>query len=389
VASHPCTLTDKPILRKQPIAWHLFDVTVLSQLEQGLNMARVARTVVGRPMPSVNLINGQVPDSSFFTNRKLSALHPDEVRMGPTTPDQLPQPPFMITRLKGEGKTAGFFVTDANGDRFLFKLDRPDYPELVTGAEVVTSKLLHALGYHVPSYEIIEVAMDDLRVSSKLTVSLDALRQRLAGRARHDRIRVSASRILNGEILGPFRFKRFQCCAELRALKLAYAWVNNTDAKDHNTLMVWTANTVKGYLIDFGTALGANASKGAKGPCQGWVYDVDLKELTLELLTLGVRNSGCDPREHSWSPAVGAFSPRLDPLRWKPYAPNLAFEELTEADARWMASRLAQFSRVQLEAAVAAGKYSDTRDAARIVEVLEARRQAILDVYLENETSNQ
>ncbi len=48
-----------------------------------------------------------------------------------------------------------------------------------------------------------------------------------------------------------------------------------------------------------------------------------------------------------------------------------------------MARRLAQCSREQLEAAVAAGHYTDPRDAGRIVEVLEARRRAILNAYLE------
>jgi hypothetical protein len=383
-----CRIVAKPIVRKQPVAWHLFDVTVLSQIEQGLNPARVARKGLGIPQPAHNLVNGEVSEGSFFADRPIESLDADAIRRGPTRPDQHATPPFVITRLKQEGKTPGFFVRDASGGRFLFKLDLAGYPELVTGAEVVASKLLHALGYYVPSYEIVTVEPKDLALSADLAAAAQADLQRLlAGHAREGRVRVSASRFLDGEILGPFRFQRHRDCAELRALKLAYAWINNTDAKDHNTLLAWSGNAATGFLIDFGSSLGADASHGPKRPCQGWLNDVDLKELMLETLTLGLRDNGCDPQERPFSAAVGLFSPRFDPIRWKPYAPNLAFEEITQADARWMAKRIAAFSREQLVAAVDAGRYHDPEDSARIVEVLEARRQAIRDAYLNPEVT--
>lgn len=382
---HPCLLTTKPVIRPPSIAWHLFDVTVLSQLEQELDLVRVVRKVVGRPRPADDRVNGQVADSSFFTNRDIAGLSADDIRRGPTRAEQTATPPFVITRLKAEGKTAGFFVRDAHGERFLFKLDVPEAPELVTGAEVVASKLLHALGYFVPSYEIVQVGPNQLSIGPGLAITPEELRVRLGTRLRHGRLRVSASRLVDGDILGPFSFKQHRHCAELRALKLAYAWVNNTDAKDHNTLMAWTGTHAIGYLIDFGTSLGGDPVRGAKGPCQGWVNDVDLKDWTVQILTLGLHPNGCDPHERPVSPAVGLFSPRLDPIRWKPYAPNLAFEELTNDDGRWMARRLAGFSRAQLEAAVGAGQYSDPTDAERIVEILEARRNAILDTYLPDE----
>ncbi|MBI3087521.1 MAG: hypothetical protein HYY91_01330 [Candidatus Omnitrophica bacterium] len=378
---HAGLLAGTPAPRKQSIGWHLFDVTVLSQVEQLFHLVRVTRRLTGSPLAAKNLRGGQVPDSSFFTNRDIARVTPAEVRAGPTQSSERATPPFLITRIKEEGKTAGFFVTDAEGQRFLFKLDAAGYPELVTGAEVAASKLLHLLGYYVPSYEIVEVAADDLSVSTQVDDGEEELHEALEGRIRNGRLRVSASRILDGEILGPFRFKDHRDCAEIRALKIAYAWLNNTDAKDHNTLMVRADNRVIGYLIDFGTSFGADAQRGAKRPCQGWLYDVDLMNGTLELLTLGLYDRGCKTAEAAASPALGTFSARFDPRGWKPYAPNLAFEELTGAEARWMAARLARLSHEQLAAAVAAGQYHDPQDAARIVEVLEARRNAIVEVY--------
>ena len=85
------------------------------------------------------------------------------------------------------------------------------------------------------------------------------------------------------------------------------------------------------------------------------------------------------------SPGVGRFSARFDPEHWKPYAPNLAFKEMNDDDARWMARRMARLSAAQVEAAVSAGRYSHAGDAAYLVATLEARREAIIHHYLEDE----
>ena len=377
-----CLITRKPVLRKVPVAWHLIDVTVLEPLKHAGLVGDAWRHVVRPPPSSAMAVFEPSGESSFWTARDPAQWLASQVRIGPTKPEQRAQAPFLVIRVKDEGKTPGFVVTDSKGDRYLFKLDLAASPELLTGAEVVSSKLLHALGYAVPSYEIVDVAVDDLSADPAHDVSRHQLDELLAGHVRNGRLRVSASRWLDGEILGPFSFKRYRHCPELRALKLAYAWVNNTDAKDRNTLMVWTDERAMGYLIDFGSSLGANASRGPKAPCQGWVYDVDLGEGALELLTLGLHESGCDPQQaQALSPAVGAFSPQVDPRRWKPYAPNPAFDAMTEADARWMASLLARFSRAQVAAAVAAGQYQNPADAQRIADVLDARREAIVRVY--------
>ncbi len=199
-------------------------------------------------------------------------------------------------------------------------------------------------------------------------------------------MRVAVSRILEGEILGPMRFKKFKDCAEIRGLKLGYAWLNNIDSKDHNSLLVWDGTQTIGYLIDFGTSLGADAGLGGpKGPCAGWTNVVDLSLFSKELLTLGFYRSGCNPKEVPINPRLGLFSKRLEPLAWKPYAPNLAFEEMNGEDARWITRRIARLSPAQIAAAVSAGQYSDPADARALIDILEARRAAIIDHYLGDE----
>lgn len=392
---HPCCIEAKPVVRRQPIAWHLFDVTVLSQLEQSLHLLRAGRRWLGVPVRSLNLQDTEqateVADTTFFTNRELTRLTTDEVRWGPSRPDDHGRAPFTVTKMKMEGKTAGFFVTDARGVRYLFKLDPVEAPELLSGAEVVTSKLLHTLGYHVPSYEIFSVRPEEFVIAPGVTIrdrgeprpfTEEDRRALMTPRLHEGRLRVCASKLLDGEILGPSRFKRFQDCADMRALKVASAWVNNVDTKDHNTLLVWDGTRTVGYLIDFGTALGADAGRGGpKPPCSGRTHDVDMKVLFLELATIGWYRPDCDAGR-PFSPSVGRLSAHVDPDQWKPYAPNLAFEQMNEDDARWMARRMAQLSRTHIEAAVSAGQYTRADDAAYLTDVLEARRQAIVEDYL-------
>jgi len=418
------------VVRRQPVWWHLFDVTVLDLLERPFHLIRPALQLAGGTVRAVNLRSGEVADSAFFTNRDPAGLSVEQVRWGPSRPEDALVPPRTITKAKAEGKTAGFFVTDARGVAYLFKLDPVDTPELLSGAETVTSKLLYALGYHVPSDEVEWVRPEDLRLvpgiahkdaHGRSTAFGEAeLRALLEGRVREGTVRVAASKILEGEILGPARFKRFRDCAEIRALKLAYAWVNNIDAKDHNSLLVWNGKETVGYLIDFGTSLGADAGlAGPKDPCAGWLNIVDVQEGALKLVTLGAHHPPCDVTAPPVSPGVGRFTPyhggrparqggeewrgrpeglfqrprplgrgtgftaHLDPERWKPYAPNLAFKEMHDDDARWMARRMARLSTAQVEAAVSAGRYSHPGDAAYLVATLEERREAIIRQYLE------
>jgi hypothetical protein len=172
----------------------------------------------------------------------------------------------------------------------------------------------------------------------------------------------------------------------MRALNIAYAWLNNIDAKDHNSLLVWNGTETIGYLIDFGTSLGADAGlAGPKGPCAGWLNIVDLQEASLKLLTFGLHQPTCEPHARPVSPSIGLFSVRVDPDRWKPYAPNLAFDEMNDDDARWLARRMARLSVDQIAAAVSAGQYHDPADAAYLTDTLVQRRDAIVRHYAKEE----
>jgi len=303
------------------------------------------------------LPDDSVSDSSFYTNRDIAGLAPEDIYRGATT-KPAPTPPFTITRAKTTGAAAGFFGRDAHGGKFLFKLDLPDYPELTTGAEVVASRLLWALGYNVPQMYIVTIEG--------------------TGDERFDGRRALASRFLPGEVVGPFKFYGVAERREMRALRLAQGWLNNIDCTDFNTLVTWhpQEGLARYWLLDFSSALGAS-DHGPKRPKQGWEHTWDVLEQLTDLFTLGLDREPYDRNAEPYSPAVGLFDDNYDPWLWKPLMPNMAFEDMTEADGRWIAEKIASFTPEQLRAAVAAGEYSRAADRDHILQIL-FRRQLIL-----------
>jgi hypothetical protein len=146
------------------------------------------------------------------------------------------------------------------------------------------------------------------------------------------------------------------------------------------------AGLVRYYVIDFSSSLGASSAK-VKKPQDGWVNKtVDVNRgVTFPVRALERALGRKDPWDRDVpivSPAVGRFDANLDPRRWKPFYPNLAFEDMDEEDARWAARIVRQFSDSLIEAIVGLAKYSNPADAAHVARTLEERRDIVTRAYL-------
>lgn len=296
-----------------------------------------------------------VADGSFYTSRSPGELTPRAMARGPCTVPP-PQPPICVKRVKARGATPGFVGTDAAGRSFLFKLDDPDYPELGSSAAVIGSRTLWALGYDVPPVFV-------MRIEG-------------TGDERFDGRRATASLLLEG-VRGHFRFDWFRCRREMRGLRMACAWINDTDRIGTNTLVIEAAGRARYVLIDFNSCLGSWNGR-PKEPWRGHRHEWDLGQFVVGLLTAGLVHAPYDPDQPIVSPAVGRFDARLDPMRWRAQLPNSAFDRMTERDLRWIAAKIAGLRREHVAAIVAAGKLSDPADAVYLVETLMRRRASIL-----------
>jgi hypothetical protein len=139
------------------------DVDLLADLATNLVGPR---TVAADRAKNVNTVD-EVPDSSWYTNRAgAQPLTPADVFRGPdTTPG--PEPGvWTVTSSKSDGVTPGFTIKDAKGQLWFLKFDPPGFRGMATGTEVAVTKLMWALGYHVPENHIAYMRREQLVLGS-------------------------------------------------------------------------------------------------------------------------------------------------------------------------------------------------------------------------------
>ncbi len=375
-----------------------FRGNVIRRIARGLDMREHQRSL------GVNALD-EVPDSTWFTNRiGVRELTPDEVKAGPIVVGS-PEPhlPWTIKSTKQGGVSIGFIIKDARGEKFVLKFDERDYPELETSADIVTGKLLWAAGYNVPEDHIVRFRPSDLVVPPDATISDQFGNKRKLTRADVDRllkqtafepdgrIRGMASRYLDGKWLGghpdegvraddpndriPHERRR-----ELRGARAIFAWLDQVDVKEDNTLDMWVEEGgkkfVRHYWIDFGKALGVTATMG-RDPRRSYAYQFDLASTVTSAVTLGFNER---PWDHRTAPAlrgIGLFdAASFSPATWKPNSPSyLPFLIADDIDGFWGARLVMRFTRSQLRAAVEAGGYSDPRAIDYLTDTLVERQQ--------------
>ena len=379
-----------------------FDGSFYRLIARGLELPRPHRAL------GVNALD-EVPDSTWFTNRiGVRDLSLDELRRGPATAGS-PEPhkPWTIHSTKVGGVTVGFIFTDARGEKFLLKFDRAGYPEIETATEIIVSKLLWAIGYNVAEDHVVYLRPEDLVIAPDAVVKdwtgvrgpLDrAHLERSLARIVHEpdgRIRGMASRMIDGKALGghaaegvrkddpndriPHELRR-----DLRGLYTFFAWFDQTDVKEDNSLDMWVKDPadpkrhyVKHYLIDFGASLGA-APAFWRDPRRGHAYMVDFPDLFTSLVTLGLPERSWERRTAPALRGVGLFdTATFDPGAWKPETPAyVPFRTADDLDKLWAAKILIRFTRAQLRAVVETARLSDPRAVEYITDALVERQRA-------------
>lgn len=402
-----------PEEREENMYWDRVDLSVFHQLEKPLNLNWTGRRLGqalgvadAKQADNVNALDDP-PRSSWWTPRHFyNEMSPSALALGPNTegvgvagPDT--SGPWTVMDGKFEGASRGFQIVDVRDDRYLIKLDGPQWPELASSAEVISTKILYAAGYHVPQNTVTYFDPDQLEISEDAEVRVGSgrrpmrrsdLEAMLAPYTRRNdgRIRAMASKFVDGRPLGPFEFVgrrsddpndrvRHEHRRELRGLRVIGSWLNDADRRAANTLLVYTDEQyVKHYLIDMGSTLGANAS-GIHQPIHGQAYKIDQRLIPQAWLSLGAfRFPWWDIDPTPQYPSVGYF--RADVFRpgdWVPTYPNPAFEKMTLRDAFWGAKIVMSFSDEDLRAIVDAAQMSNPEAEAHLLDILTARRDKI------------
>lgn len=389
-------------------AYDLVENNFFDPLANLLDVPEHWRRIRGKPREAANLNAwDDVDNSTWFEHRNhVRPMMPEEIARAPNTgagPDT--SAPWTIISAGGAGITPKFTIRDARGDRYILKFDPPDYPELASGAEIISTKLFHAAGYHTPENYLVFFDPARLAIGPKVTVVERGLERpmtqedvrsllRRVGRRPDGRVRALASRFLEGKPKGPWDYEgrrkddpndryEHQHRRELRGLYVLAAWLNHEDTRQGNTLDMYVGEPGKGYLrhylIDFGSTLGSGATV-PHSAVDGSEYFFDLGKIARRAITLGLyRESWESVDDRPVHPAVGYFTADgFDPAGWTPTYPNPAFAQRTARDMYWGAKLVASFTDEQIRAVVRAAEYSDPAAEDLMVAALLARRDRIL-----------
>jgi hypothetical protein len=367
---------------------------------------------------NVNALD-EVPDSSWYEDRRRDPSDPSapprafsaaEMERG-AVDEEPPRPPFVIARELSGGSAAGLVVDDALGRRYALKFDPREHPGLISGADVVVTRLAWASGWRVPANQIVAVDRRDLVPSPRATMrnrwdqkerfeagDLDAMLWH-AARGDDGRYRAVASRWIGGTILGPFAFvgrnradpnDRYahENRRDLRGLGVFAAWVDDVDVIENNTLDSYVGEHGRGHLVHYQLDLGGSLGSFSARPAEWWMGDAGYFQagrIFASLATVGLV-------PHRWEdarwqrrraelveqyPELGGFSGEHFELRkWSPIIDVPPFVRQTARDRYWGAKRVAAFSAEELRGAIAAARYRPAA-AEYLFEALWQRRERI------------
>lgn len=364
----------------------------------------------GREAADVDALD-EVADSTWFTNRHARRrLSPAALVRGPNVDGHAPaeRGPLVVVAAKPKGMTEGFVVRDAKGDRYLLKFDPPGYPGVPTGAEMVCTKILHALGWNVPENFLVSIDPRRLTVAAggegHAAGLGEAEMQAILARVDHGadgRVRAVASRWLPGKAKGGFAtlgrreddpddLVPHEDRRELRGLRVVAAWINYTDARRGNFFDGFVPDPQAGagrghlvhYVLDFSSALGAG-NDDWKPPRYGHEYFFDPPTIALRAVTLGMAHRPWDdlPLVH---PALGYFdADTFDPEAWRTTYPNPLFAAATVRDRFWGAKLVSTLTDADLHAIARTAAWSDARAESILVDLLRRRQRAIARAYFD------
>jgi hypothetical protein len=351
-----------------------------------------------------------VPDSSWFTNRLgRHDMTIDDVVRGPNQVDGPAPGMWHVTGRPDSGITPKFTIRDARGDTYLLKLDPAKFPELPSSVEVISTKIFHAIGYHVPEDFIVTFDVSRLDVAPGAKIHTDTGARRLIEKADVEQwlkntprtadgtIRALASRYVPGKVVGQYRYTGtrpddpndiypHERRRELRGLRVFAAWLNHDDARSINSIDTYVEDNgrhyVRHYLQDFGSNLGSG-STSAQQPRGGNEYLIDGGKIAKGLVSFGLWTRNWTKVKYPSNPSLGNIEADFfQPGKWKTEYPQPAFDQMDAADAFWAASIASRFSDEMIKAIVATGELSDPDAARYLTDVIIRRRDKVVAYWI-------
>jgi hypothetical protein len=319
--------------------------------------------------------------------------------------------PWHVLLLKNQGLRRTLIFKDSNDRVYLLLFDARNAPELATGAEMISSRFFHALGYYVPETYLTVFDREQLVVETNATdvTSNAGVRQLLpehidrllanVARRSDGRFRAVALRVPTDgvSLIGPYQLfgtrtddpndlVPHEHRRDLRGLQVFSAWLNHTRMDSLHTFDIVVQAPgepphIRHYLFDFTGTLGS----GVTGPKAVWegrdpIYGQDTA--LHNIAGLGIYTPAWMRAKYPGLPAVGSFeSMTFEPDKWIPLYDTAPFANRLPDDAFWAARQVVAFTDEDIRAIVRVAQYSDPEAERWIADRLIDRRDRIGRTY--------
>src|SRR5688572_4938042 len=361
---------------------------------------------------------GEVLDGPWFENRHATRrLSREALIRGPRTvgaPTE--EGAWQVLAVKPYGLRPGVLIGDARQRRYLLLFDDPRSPEVSTSAQVVSSHILHAIGYQAPECYIVTFSREKLVLAegaeiissagNKRTLTeedIDAFLNQVArtGPRRYRAVAIHVSPPDATSVLGPYQMFSTRSDdpndivphehrRDLRGLFVIASWINLATVRATSTMDLLIDDGaapphIRHYILELWSSLGGG---GAGGPKQAWDGNdplFDAGAAFKNMVGLGVWSPAWMRAHYPRIRGVGRFeSETFDPPRWTPIERLAPFENRLPDDDFWGAKQVTAFTDEDIRALVSTGEYTDPAAAEWIARTLIARRDKIRRYYFAN-----
>jgi hypothetical protein len=358
----------------------------------------VVKSLDVRRIPRSEDVNSldELPQSSWYTPRLgYQSITPRELLKGPEDKGA-PQGTLTVLKVKSKGTAPGFVIQDSRGVRYLFKLDDRDHPGLESSINFVANRLFWGFGYNVPEDYIVYFTKDDLKLNSDLTEEdIDSVLRKTTRLAK-GRYRVTASRMIDGEVLGyvsqvgtrkgdindtiPHEERRI-----LRALYVFGALTQHTGMRSDNTLEVYQGEPGAGYtthyLLDFGETFGVHGLSYGRN-WEGYEHYFSWNESAVNLAKLGIQNEPWRDLDPSGDIRTYYEAEEFDPSKWKEIYQFQPIRRSQADDNYWAAKVIGAVTREHLETLFEATAHIDQDEVDYLIDTFMKRRTKLLEYHL-------